>query len=231
MRSRLPGWLPVSTTLANSGRPSAISARPRRGRFIPEFECRWVNKNMPPCRSQLLGCRGGGHDEEPAMRRAVATRHRIARGAEPNRLAGKDRFERITAGLRKEHLGADPVRNRRAFVAQPFGKIAQPRLEQQSAQRLPEARVDRPHFRQVVHRQARRRRHGAASIAARTRSGVNGICVTLTPTASSMALAIALATPSIPASPMPLAPNGPGPPCSRTNDSYWSGRSLASGTR
>ena len=61
--------------------------------------------------------------------------------------------------------------------------------------------------------------HRVASIAASTRSGVNGICVTLTPTASSIALAIAAATPSMPLSPMPLAPNGPGPPCSRTNDS------------
>ena len=60
-----------------------------------------------------------------------------------------------------------------------------------------------------------RRGHELASIAASTRSGVNGISVSRTPTASWIALAIALATPSIPASPMPLAPNGPGPPYSK----------------
>jgi hypothetical protein len=60
-----------------------------------------------------------------------------------------------------------------------------------------------------------RRGHELASIAASTRSDVNGISVSRTPTASWIALAIALATPSIPASPMPLAPNGPGPPYSK----------------
>src|SRR5277367_112459 len=161
----------------------------------------------------------------------VATGHCIARRAEADGLPGEDRLERVAAGLREKDFGADPLRHRQAVEGQTLGNIAQTRLDQQPAQRLPETRVDFPHFRQVVHRQACRRRHRAASIAASRRSGVNGIWVTLTPTASSIALAIAAATPSMPLSPMPLAPNGPGPPCSTTNDSYRSGKSPASGTR
>ncbi len=171
---------------------------------MPELERRLFNKNTPPARSgQFLRGGAGRHHEQSAMGWAITTRHIVRGRAETDRLSGKDRFEWIAASLREQHLRSDLFRDRGPLEVQ---------------RRLPEQRVGRTHFRQIVHRQACGRHH-IASIAARTRSGVNGISVSRAPTASWIALAMALATPSIPASPMPFAPNGPGPPCSRMKDS------------
>ncbi len=150
---------------------------------------------------------------------AIAAGRVVARGAEANRLAAEDRFERIAASLREQHLRTDPVRHRRPLEDQRFRQIGHAAFGEEAAQRVPQPRVGRPHLRQIVHRQAGGRVHRPASMAARTRSGVNGIALTRTPTASSIALAMAAATPSMPLSPSPLAPNGPGPPCSTTNPS------------
>ena len=182
--------------------------------------------------AQLLGCRGGGHDEEPAMRRAVATRHRIARV--PSRTAWPASIvsSGITAGLRKEHLGAHPG-------PEPAAVRSSALREDRATPPLSSSHAAPPSKRALTARisgrlyigQARSWRHGAASIAARTRSGVNGICVTLTPTASSMASRDCTRNPEHTRFPDALLKTGRGRHAPERMIRIGWGRSLASGTR
>jgi len=50
-RSRLPGWLWVSSQAAKNGAPPAIAAIARRGKFIPELESRELKTKRQPRRS------------------------------------------------------------------------------------------------------------------------------------------------------------------------------------
>src|SRR5436190_518637 len=65
---------------------------------------------------------------------------------------------------------------------------------------------------------------------AKTRSGVIGICVIRTPTASLMALAMAAATGTTGGSPTPLAPNGPSADGTSTSNGVIVGTSWLCGS-
>ncbi|MGA8383647.1 MAG: hypothetical protein WB710_21195, partial [Stellaceae bacterium] len=144
---------------------------------------------------QLSRRRPSRHDKEPAMGWGVAAERAVARRSETDGLTRKDRFERIAAGLREQHFAADFHRDRGPVELQRIGQIAEARLGQEAAQCRPERCVDPAHLGQIVHRQAGRRCHRAAWIAANTRSGVNGMRVSRASTASSIALAMAAAMP------------------------------------
>src|SRR5260221_5490236 len=118
---------------------------------MPELERRLFNKNTPPARSgQLLRGGAGRHHEQSAMGWAITTRHIVRGRAETDRLSGKDRFEWIAASLREQHLRSDLFRDSGPLEVQRLWQITETARGEQLAHRLPEQRVGRTHFRQIV---------------------------------------------------------------------------------
>ena len=157
-------WLPVSTTSRKNGLPPAMSASRRRGRFIPELECRLLSANTRAAQIGKLPDGGivANHDEG-TMRCIPAARRVIGRYAEQSMLAAIDCLQRVAAGLREQHFGADPGWNRRPREFQFGRQTGQTFRGERVRQDGPERPVGRLHFRQIVHRQAggQRGRHKA----------------------------------------------------------------------
>ena len=64
------------------------------------------------------------------MGRAVAAGHIVDRRAEADRLAAEHRFERISAGLRKQHLGLEAIRHRHPIGKQILRRVVQTGFDQ-----------------------------------------------------------------------------------------------------
>ena len=105
----------------------------------------------------------GADDEESAMVWAFAAGHRIARCRQHAALTAKIPKERVSAGLRKNHVGIDTIRAGVRIVVQWAVADTQPLCDGQLPQHAPERRIGVRHLREVVHRQAGRESHGLAS--------------------------------------------------------------------